>query len=118
MLNKSFGFYALGFIVLLSMSGLGAFFVGVSHQDEAPVARVAEPALATGSPEVAEAPAEEPVIEEEVTEEVVEEEYVKRNATKSQVDDILKDPRLVQSARERMNEEFSSGDLDPNRRPE
>lgn len=59
---------------MLSMSGLGAFFVGVSHQDEAPVARVAEPALATGSPEVAEAPAEEPVIEEEVTEEVVEEE--------------------------------------------
>ncbi len=49
---------------------------------------------------------------------VVEEEYVKRNATKSQVDDILKDPRLVHSARERMNEAFASGELDPNKRPE
>ncbi|MBA2375270.1 MAG: hypothetical protein ACR2N0_02565 [Rubrobacteraceae bacterium] len=50
--------------------------------------------------------------------EVVEEEYVKRNATKSQVDDILKDPRLVQSARERMNEAFESGELDPSKRPD
>jgi hypothetical protein len=49
---------------------------------------------------------------------VVEEEYVKRNATKSQVEDILKDPRLVQSARERMQEAFESGELDPNRRPD
>lgn len=49
---------------------------------------------------------------------VVQEEYVKRNATKSQVDDILKDPRLVQSARERMNEAFASGEFDPNKRPD
>ncbi|AHY46335.1 Hypothetical Protein RradSPS_1052 [Rubrobacter radiotolerans] len=45
--------------------------------------------------------------------EVMEEEYVKRNATRSQREDILSDPRLVQSARERMKESFESGDLDP-----
>lgn len=49
---------------------------------------------------------------------VVDEEYVRRNATKSQVEDILRDPRLVQSARERMKEAFESGELDPNRRPD
>jgi predicted RNA binding protein with dsRBD fold (UPF0201 family) len=48
----------------------------------------------------------------------VEEEYVKRNATKSQIDDILRDPRLVQSARERMQEAFESGELDPSQRPD
>ncbi len=48
---------------------------------------------------------------------VVQEEYVKRNATKSQVDDITSDPRLVQSARERMKEAFESGELDPSKRP-
>ncbi|MGH3090142.1 MAG: hypothetical protein ACRDSJ_22910 [Rubrobacteraceae bacterium] len=50
--------------------------------------------------------------------EVVEEEYVKRNATRSQVDDILSDPRLVHSARERMKEAFESGELDPSKRPD
>lgn len=49
---------------------------------------------------------------------VVEEEYVKRNATKSQIEDVLRDPRLVQSARERMREAFESGELDPSKRPD
>lgn len=46
--------------------------------------------------------------------EAVEEEYVKRNATGSQINDILNDPRLIQAARERMQEAFKSGELDPN----
>lgn len=49
-------------------------------------------------------------------EEVVEEEYVKRNATKSQIDEIINDPRLIKAARERMTKDFESGDLDPNKR--
>lgn len=50
--------------------------------------------------------------------EVVEDEYVKRNATRSQIDDILRDPRLIHSAHERMTEAFRSGELDPKGRPE
>lgn len=49
---------------------------------------------------------------------VVEEEYVRRNATREQVDDILSNPKVVETARERMQDAFSSGELDPNRRPE
>lgn len=49
--------------------------------------------------------------------EVVEEEYVKRNATKSQIDEIINDPRLIKSAREKMQAAFESGELDPNKRP-
>lgn len=48
----------------------------------------------------------------------VEEEYVRRNATKSQINDIMSDPRLVEAARERLQQAFASGELDPNRRPE
>ena len=48
----------------------------------------------------------------------VEDEYVRRNATQSQIDDILSDPRLVEAARERMQQAFASGELDPDRRPE
>ena len=50
--------------------------------------------------------------------EVVEEEYVRRNASQGQRDEILSNPKIVEAARERMQEEFRSGDLDPNRRPE
>lgn len=49
--------------------------------------------------------------------EAVEEEYVRRNATRSQIDDILSDPRLIEAARERLLQAFDSGELDPNRRP-
>ncbi|MBA2343805.1 MAG: hypothetical protein H0V83_01785 [Rubrobacter sp.] len=49
---------------------------------------------------------------------VVEEEYVLRNASRTQREDIVSNPRIVEAARERMQEAFSSGELDPNRRPE
>jgi hypothetical protein len=49
---------------------------------------------------------------------VVQEEYVRRNASRSQIDDILSNPRIVEAARERMQEAFRSGELDPGRRPE
>lgn len=49
--------------------------------------------------------------------EAVDEEYVRRNATRGQIDDILSDPRLIEAARERMQQAFDSGELDPNRRP-
>lgn len=49
---------------------------------------------------------------------VVQEEYVRRNATQSQRDDIISNPRIVETARERLQEAFRSGELDPNRRPE
>lgn len=49
---------------------------------------------------------------------VVQEEYVRRNASASEVEEICSRPELVQSAREHMTEDFSSGDLDPNRRPD
>jgi hypothetical protein len=50
--------------------------------------------------------------------EVVDEEYVRRNATRSEIDEILNNPRIVETARENMEEAFRSGELDPNRRPE
>ncbi len=48
---------------------------------------------------------------------VAQEEYVRRNASQGQIDEILSNPKIVEAARERMEQEFSSGDLDPNRRP-
>lgn len=47
---------------------------------------------------------------------IVQEEYVRRNATASEVDEICRNPKLVQAAREQMGNSFSSGELDPNRR--
>jgi hypothetical protein len=44
---------------------------------------------------------------------VLGEEYVRRNASSEEVEDILGNPRLVEAARESMQEDFSSGDLDP-----
>lgn len=49
---------------------------------------------------------------------VADEEYVRRNASQGQIDDILSNPKIVEAARERMQQDFSSGDLDPNKRPE
>ena len=50
--------------------------------------------------------------------EVIQEEYVRRNASSSEVDEILKSPRLVESAREHLGQDFASGELDPNARPD
>ena len=49
---------------------------------------------------------------------VIEEEYVKRNASSSEMEEILQNPRLLETAREQMEQDFQSGELDPNRRPD
>ncbi len=49
--------------------------------------------------------------------EVVQEEYVRRNATPQEVEEICSNPRLIQAARERLEKDFASGELDPHRRP-
>jgi hypothetical protein len=48
---------------------------------------------------------------------VLGEEYVRRNASSEEVEDILENPRLVEAARESMQEDFSSGYLDPKSPP-
>ena len=49
---------------------------------------------------------------------VLEEEYVRRNASRGEIDEIASNPQVVEAARESLQEEFKSGELDPNRRPE
>jgi hypothetical protein len=49
--------------------------------------------------------------------EIIDEEYVRRNATPAEVEEICARPELVQAAREHMKEDFSSGEIDPGRRP-
>ena len=49
--------------------------------------------------------------------EVTREEYVRRNASPSEVEEILHNPRLVESAREHLQQDFASGELDPTARP-
>ena len=44
---------------------------------------------------------------------VLGEEYVRRNASSEEIEDILDNPRLVEAARESMQEDFTSGGLDP-----
>jgi gamma-glutamyltranspeptidase len=51
-------------------------------------------------------------------EDIAEEEYVRRNASRDQVDDILSNPKIVEAAREKMQDAFESGELDPRNRPE
>jgi hypothetical protein len=48
---------------------------------------------------------------------VVNEEYVRRNASREEVEEICARPELVQTAREHLQQDFGSGDLDPTRRP-
>jgi hypothetical protein len=48
--------------------------------------------------------------------EVVEEEYVRRNASPAEVEEICSRPELVQAAREHMEQDFSSGEIDPGQR--
>ena len=50
--------------------------------------------------------------------EVTQEEYVRRNASSSEVEEILQNPKLLESAHEHLREDFESGELDPRRRPE
>ncbi len=45
---------------------------------------------------------------------VVQEEYVRRNVSASEVEEICARPELVHAARENLQSDFSSGDLDPN----
>ena len=47
---------------------------------------------------------------------ILEEEYVRRNATPAEVEEICARPELVQAAREHMEQDFSSGEIDPSRR--
>ena len=44
---------------------------------------------------------------------VVQEEYVRRHASPAELDEILDNPKLIETAHEKMREDFSSGDLDP-----
>lgn len=44
---------------------------------------------------------------------VLGEEYVRRNASPTEVDEILENPRLIEAAHEQLLKDFSSGDLDP-----
>ena len=46
--------------------------------------------------------------------EVLQEEYVRRNASRAEIDDILQNPKLIESAHEQMRDDFTSGRLDPN----
>jgi len=44
---------------------------------------------------------------------VVQDEYVRRNASRAEIEDMLDNPRIVEVAHEKMREDFSSGKLDP-----
>ena len=48
--------------------------------------------------------------------EVIQEEYVRRNASPAEIEEICSRPELVQAAREHMEKDFSSGEIDPGRR--
>lgn len=50
-------------------------------------------------------------------EEIAEEEYVRRNVSRDQIDDLLSNPKIVEAAREKMQDAFDSGELDPRNRP-
>jgi hypothetical protein len=47
---------------------------------------------------------------------VVGEEYVRRNASGREIEDILSNPRIVEAAREHLQEVFRSGELDFDKR--
>ena len=46
---------------------------------------------------------------------VMQEEYVRRNASPNEIQDILDNPKLIETAHEKMRDDFSSGHLDPKR---
>jgi hypothetical protein len=45
--------------------------------------------------------------------EVLQEEYVRRNASHTEIEEILGDPRLIETAHEKMRDDFYSGRLNP-----
>jgi hypothetical protein len=49
---------------------------------------------------------------------VIQEEYVRRNASPSEVEEILHNPKLLESAHKHLEQDFGSGELDPRRRPD
>ena len=49
--------------------------------------------------------------------EILREEYVRRNASPLEIEEICADPRLVEAARQHLRQDFSSGELDPDKRP-
>ena len=48
--------------------------------------------------------------------EVLREPYVRRNCSQAEIDEIVNAPELVHACRERLEEAFRSGELDPGRR--
>lgn len=44
---------------------------------------------------------------------IIEEEYVRRNASPSEVQEVLSRPELISQAREQMERDFSSREMDP-----
>jgi hypothetical protein len=50
-------------------------------------------------------------------EEVIKEEYVRRNANPEEIEEMLDDPKLVQTAHEKMREDFASDELNPKSPP-
>jgi hypothetical protein len=48
---------------------------------------------------------------------VMQEGYVRRNASADEIQNILDNPRLIQTAHEKMSNDFSSGHLDPKPSP-
>ena len=44
---------------------------------------------------------------------VMQEEYVRRNASPDEIEGILENPRLIETAHEKMRDDFSSGRLGP-----
>ena len=47
---------------------------------------------------------------------VLEEPYVRRNCSQEEIEEIRTNPELVHACRERLEETFRSGELDPGRR--
>ena len=48
---------------------------------------------------------------------VLGEEYVRRNASPVEIEQILENPKLIETAHEKMRDDFSSGRLDPKTPP-
>ena len=47
---------------------------------------------------------------------ILQEEYVRRNASPVEIEEICSKPELIQTARERMEQDFRSEELNPSRR--
>ena len=49
---------------------------------------------------------------------VIQEEYVRRNASPGEIEEILHNPKLLESAHKHLEQDFGSGELDLRRRPD